>query len=134
MNTPTNEKTILPVSAQMLRSLEKLQASRRRTEVLLEAVCPGHNAADASVAVAWEKIFEHLCDNQTFETSELNTIAGVIQKLSGAYNQIKSLEIKLREQELKESERDEKKRGSILSKTTIDPELITHIESQIKML
>ncbi|WOO41173.1 hypothetical protein [Rubellicoccus peritrichatus] len=129
-----SEKAILPVTTQMMRVLDRQQAARRRTEVMLEAICPGHNAADASVAIAWEKIFDHLCDNPSFETSELNTVAGIIQKLSGAYNQIKSLELKLREQELKEVEHEEKQNGPTLRKTTIDSDLITHIEAQIGML
>jgi len=113
--------------------LVRLRAGRRRTERLLEVLCPGHTAADASVSVAWEKLFDVLCDMPPGEPAELNTLAGIIQKLSGAYNQIKGLEIKLRELEQKEAELAAK--GQPTGKNiTIDPEVLAGIEQQLGLL
>lgn len=78
--------------------LDKLRNARRRTERMLETLCPGHNAADASLELAWELIFDLICDQEANDLSGANTLASVIQKLMSAFSQIKNLELKVADQ------------------------------------
>ncbi len=112
--------------------VERIRAARRRTEQLLEAAFPGYTAVDASVSVAWEKVFDYLCDNPNLDEPELTKISGVIQKLSGAFNQIKGLELKLREEERRQAERDAHSRPP--EDRALAPETLARIERELNLL
>ncbi|MEM8549254.1 MAG: hypothetical protein AAGF10_00540 [Verrucomicrobiota bacterium] len=120
------------------KHLALLKASRRRSAALLEAACPGHNAAEASVAVAWEFVFDLLVEREGQELAELNTLSSIIQKLMASFTQIRNLELKVREQEMKEEDRAEKKRrllGELQeSDRGLRPETLRTIEERLKLL
>lgn len=116
----------------LLRHVDHIRAARRRTEQLLEATCPGYTAVDASVTVAWEKVFDYLCDNPNLDEPELTKISGIIQRLSGAFNQIKGLELKLREEERRQAERDAENEPR--ADRALAPETLARIERELKLL
>ncbi|MEM9227287.1 MAG: hypothetical protein AAGA45_04910 [Verrucomicrobiota bacterium] len=120
------------------KHLEVLKSSRRRSAALLEAACPGHNAAEASVAVAWEFVFDLLVEREGQELAELNTLSSIIHKLMSAFTQIRNLELKVREQEMKEEDRAEKKRSLLgeLKETEqgLRPETLKTIEERLNLL
>lgn len=86
------------VSPKFYAHLKKLNAARRRTAETIEKYSLEGRMAEAAVSVAWELLFDFFAKNAAkgLELSELNTLAGVIQKL--ASGEIKSLSTKAAEQ------------------------------------
>ncbi len=86
------------VSPKFYAHLKKLNAARRRTAETIEKYSQEGRMAEAAVSVAWELLFDFFAKNASkgLELSELNTLAGVIQKL--ASGEIKSLSTKAAEQ------------------------------------
>lgn len=86
------------VSPKFYAHLKKLNAARRRTAETIEKYSLEGRMAEAAVSVAWELLFDFFAKNASkgLELSELNTLAGVIQKL--ASGEIKSLSTKATEQ------------------------------------
>ena len=72
------------VSPKFYAHLKKLNAARRQTAEIIERHTKGGNMAEAALAVAWELLFDYFAKNASkgLDLSELNTLAGVIQKLS----------------------------------------------------
>lgn len=97
--------------------LNRIKLAKKRSAEILNVWSPSEDATAASLAFAWERIFDTLCTNEDISISDLNTITGVIQKLSATYNNIKQ----------DKSEHDEK--------DTISPqEIIKQAEEQLKLL
>lgn len=121
--------------------LERLRGARRRAEAVLELACPGYSAAEASLGLAWEALFELFCEETRPGLPELNTLSAVIHKLVGAFTQLKTLEVKIRDAEMKEAEFQAKRRQleqTIASATTkpegISPETLREIERRLQLL
>ena len=72
------------VSPKFYAHLKKLNAARRRTAEIIERHTKDGNMAEAALAVAWELLFDYFAKNASngLDLAELNTLAGVIQKLS----------------------------------------------------
>jgi hypothetical protein len=62
--------------------LKRISLAKKRAEEILSVWSPSDDATIASVAFAWERIFDTLCNSDDISVADLNTIAGVIQKLS----------------------------------------------------
>ncbi|MDR2436182.1 MAG: hypothetical protein LBD33_02640 [Puniceicoccales bacterium] len=62
--------------------LKRISLAKKRAEEILNIWSPAEDAAIASVAFAWERIFDMLCSSDNISIADLNTITGVIQKLS----------------------------------------------------
>ncbi|MGE9296378.1 MAG: hypothetical protein ACQKBV_08855 [Puniceicoccales bacterium] len=75
----------------------------------LAQACPIDEAAEASLAVAWERVFDCLCEHAAPTIAECNTLSGIIQKLSSAQSSLKTLALKVRESELKQHEHEAKR-------------------------
>lgn len=120
--------------------LESLRRARRRAETVLEIACPGHNAAEASLGLAWETLFEHFCERESPTLTELNTLSAIIHKLVGAFTQLKSLEVKVREAEMKAAEFETRRRelDAALAPARrpegLSPETLREIESRLRLL
>ncbi|WP_309383787.1 hypothetical protein [Cerasicoccus frondis] len=118
----------------------QLRDARRKIEDILETACPGHNMAEASLAVAWESLFRLMCEDSCLELSELNTVSAVIHKLVGAFTQLKSLEIKVRDADMKQTEFD-LKRAQLenafrlaTQPNGLTPESLREIEQKLNLL
>lgn len=72
------------VSPKFYAHLKKLNAARRRTAEIIERHTKNGEMAEAALAVAWELLFDYFAKNAAdgLDLAELNTLAGVIQKLS----------------------------------------------------
>ncbi len=97
--------------------LKRIKLSRERAAEILKIWLSAEEAAVASLAFAWERLFDTLCNNEDISLSDLNTISGVIQKLSAVYNNIKQ-------------NKDDDKEESIIS----PEEVIKRAEEQLKLL
>ncbi len=98
------------------KHLERIKLARERAEEVLNIWSPSEETSIASLAFAWERLFDTLCNDDEISVSDLNTITGVIQKLSAAYNSIKQ-------------NKDDK------SENMLSPaEIIQHVEEQLKLL
>ncbi|MDR1255775.1 MAG: hypothetical protein LBJ94_02530 [Puniceicoccales bacterium] len=62
--------------------LKRIALAKRRAEEILNVWSPAEDATIASVAFAWERIFDTLCNDDDISIADLNTITGVMQKLS----------------------------------------------------
>jgi hypothetical protein len=62
--------------------LKRISLAKKRAEEILKIWSPGEEATIASVAFAWERIFDTLCNDDDISVTDLNTITGVMQKLS----------------------------------------------------
>lgn len=123
--------------------LDRIRTAKRRADSYLEVWNPGHSAAEAALAVSWEALFDRLCTEPSGELSlsDLNTLSGVIQKLTGSQNQIKTLELKVREQQIKEEEYHERKeelkrklRQAKEKKQGLTEEALKEIEKELSLL
>ncbi|MDR2721082.1 MAG: hypothetical protein LBB15_02225 [Puniceicoccales bacterium] len=90
--------------------LRRISLAKKRAEEILNTWSPAEDATVASVAFAWERIFDTLCSGDDISIADLNTITGVMQKLS--------------------SMRPEKSTGSKPSLCAI----VTQAEEQLKLL
>lgn len=73
-------------SKDFLAHLEKIKSAKRSADEVVGGVFPP--AAQASLAITWELVFDHLCAVENMSLSELNTLSGVIHKLSSAKIQL----------------------------------------------
>jgi hypothetical protein len=114
--------------------LEQIRMAKYRADQLIELVMPGHEMAEASMAIIWEALFTHLCELQKepegLDTSTLNTLAGILQKLMSSFNQLRTLECKLRD-----TTQEEAQAGSAIQKAQgLTLETIKAIETQFNIL
>lgn len=123
-----------------MNNTDQFRAARRQVEQILECACPGHNMAEASLAVTWESVFAQLCELEHPDLPELNTISAVIHKLVGAFTQLKSLELKVRDADMKQAEFELKRAQleSALKTATrpegLTPEVLQEIEQKLNLL
>lgn len=86
-------------------------------------------ATSASLTVVWEAFFDTLCQQPSLE--DLNQAAGVVQKLTSAFNHVLSHDLKERErQERKEALAQTVQRSSDM----LPPEVLDRIEKQLRLL
>jgi hypothetical protein len=62
--------------------LRRISLAKKRAEEVLNVWSPSEDATAASLAFAWERIFDTLCNSDDVSIADLNTITGVMQKLS----------------------------------------------------
>lgn len=117
--------------------LENIRTAKYQADQLVELVMPGHEMAEASMAIIWESLFHHLChikkDAEPLDASTLNTLAGILQKLMSSFNQLRTIESKLRDHTTLNENQDHT--SSALKKTqglTLDT--IKAIEAQFNIL
>lgn len=101
--------------------LEHIRKARGRASEIIQTHIDAGKNSQAAIALAWEVVFDFFLNvkNDAVELSELNTLAGVIQKLVSADAASKS----------GGAERSEKKGGSGLSEDGI-----REIERRLKLL
>ncbi|GHC06975.1 hypothetical protein [Cerasicoccus arenae] len=122
------------------KHIDQVIAQRRHTEQILEVSCPGHNTAEASVSKAWKSLYGLLAENAHPDITELNTLSAIIHKLTGAFTQLKALELKIREADLKQAEFDARRQQleatihDATRTTGLTPETIQEIERRLKLL
>lgn len=85
------------ISPKFYAHLKKLTLARRQTADVLEKYSNQGRLAEAAVSVAWELLFDYFTKNASkgLELSELNTLAGVIQKLASGEGTAKTISQKL---------------------------------------
>lgn len=66
--------------------LERIRRAKREADAIAGGGFP--DAAQASLAIAWELVFDHLCGVSELTLAELNTLSGVIHKLSSSKIQL----------------------------------------------
>ena len=69
--------------------LKRIELAKTRAGEILNVWSPDDDITVASLAFAWERIFDTLCSSDEISISDLNTITGVIQKLSAIYGSVK---------------------------------------------
>ena len=74
---------ILSYSEKFSKHLEQIRRAKERSDEICSSI-EILDTQSASIAAIWEIIFDRLCSGDNLETSELNTISGIIQKLSSA--------------------------------------------------
>lgn len=125
--------------------LQRIQTAKKQTDAILSTVAPGYADAETVIRAAWESIFDQLCNKDTAPTelSQLNTLAGIIQKLMSSLSQIKTLEMKLHEHAMKEQTFKQKLESakqtgeqSSLNKEPrgLTPEALKRIEEELNLL
>lgn len=66
--------------------LERIRRAKREADAIAGWGFP--DAAQASLAITWELVFDHLCGVSELTLAELNTLSGVIHKLSSSKIQL----------------------------------------------
>lgn len=66
--------------------LERIRRAKREADAIAGGGFP--DAAQASLAITWELVFDHLCGVSELTLAELNTLSGVIHKLSSSKIQL----------------------------------------------
>ncbi len=83
ISSETKSLGALCYSEKFSKHLEQIRRAKQRSD----EICSDAEMLDtpsASIAAVWEIVFDRLCSTEVLETSELNTISGIIQKLSSA--------------------------------------------------
>jgi hypothetical protein len=96
---------------------------------ILQQWSPSCETLQASLACAWEIFFDILQHQEEISLTDLNTISGVIQKLSSCHHQISSMESKNRGENLVN---DDEILG--IPSTQLSQEIIETIEQQLQLL
>lgn len=95
--------------------LERIRLASKRAAEILSMLSVVEDVTSASVALAWEHLFDTLCNNGEVSLSDLSTIAGVMQKLHTICSA--------------------QKQGKEESSSTLSPEeIIRYAEEQLKLL
>ncbi len=83
--------------------LEKIKSASAHTKKLIEKSLNEGKTAQASIAAAWELVFDFFCSQKSasFELSELNTLSGIIHKLVASDLAVRSGELKFSEKKSK---------------------------------
>lgn len=73
--------------------LKLLKSAGKKTKAGVAKMAKEGRFSEAAIAMAWELLFEYFCSisGKALETSELNTLAGIIQKLASGENSTKNL-------------------------------------------
>lgn len=124
------------------KHLTKIRQAKYQATRILDITNPGHHEAETTLALAWEALFDNFCiDDKKIDLANLNTISSIVHKLTGAYTQIKSLEIKTRELDMKEHDHEAKKqqleatlKNAKKAKEGLTKETLLQIEQQLKLL
>ncbi len=114
------------LSADFKKHLEKIRGAKTDADRVIEKISPAHATAQAVLKSAWEALFDFFCQSASDEVSlaDLNTLSGVIYKLSASNAQMKNLE-------LKHAKSDSENEGG---GGEITPELISKIEEKLRLL
>lgn len=125
-------------------NLNELQKDKKELTKILEVMNPGHHEAETNLHIAWDNLFKYFCLKGKEESADIRVLAvisSVIQRLTSAYAQIKALELKTRELDIKEYEHKIKKDQfeqtlKNARKTTkgLSEETLREIEFQLKLL
>ncbi len=127
----------MPLTENFKIFLESIRVAKYKADKLIELIVPGHEMAEASIAIVWEAFFTHLCElkdaPETLDASTLNTLAGVLQKLMSSFTHLRALDAKLREAE--DGTPAAKKAAAALKATTgLTSETLREIESRLSLL
>lgn len=94
--------------------------------------------AEATLTLAWGKLFDHLYTQNNSDFLIVKTITDITSKLTFAYTQMKSLEIKSQGLSMKEKNQDNQKDShEFISKSRaplIKPEAFKQMERELKLL
>lgn len=100
-----------------------------------KTISPGYHEAETTITLTWDALFSYFCLNNNLNLSKLNTIAGIIYKLSAAHCQFSSLQLKSKELSIKEY--NHKSKHALLPKKSpksLSPEILLQIEQQLQLL
>lgn len=125
----------LTLKSQMNLTLKKISKVKKRTSLTLKKTKEG--IPEMNLNLAWEALFDHFLNVDTKSNlSCLNTLAGITQKLTASYNQMKSLDIKTRELALKEEGlRDKTELSPVTSQRKgLTEETLSLIEKQLNLI
>lgn len=117
-----------------------LAAMRQQTQRELEAANPGHQAATGSIALAWQALHDRLRHDPDLDLKDLNILSAVIHKLVGAFTQLKAIELKIHDNEIKQAEFEARKQKleqairDAAQPRGLTPELLRDIERQLNLL
>ena len=121
--------------------LNHLHLTSRRTQEIVSQVCPGHKEASDTMALAWDLAYQSILhekqsSKEKNEQPDIGTIASIIQKLMSASSQIKNLELKVRDQERSEEDRQVHKAEILkaLNKAKASDSLTGNTLSEIEQL
>jgi len=106
--------------------LERLQSARIRTQSIRQCWTPSSETVQASLACAWELFFELLRQQEGLSLADLNTLSGIIQKLSACHSQLSALEAK-KSEELPGD-------GMADAARQLSPEMLEALERQLQLL
>jgi len=105
--------------------LDHMRSVKSKANKVVELVAPGHEMAEASLAILWEHLFSFLCRDEAKEElkepSALNTVAGIFQKLMASFSQMRTLEAKIQKDTLEASK-------------GLSSEVLEQIESRLNIL
>ena len=79
----TQKRSLPRVPKKFGEHLKLIKAAKAAADSIASQAKPEPmNAAEASVAILWEMIFDYLCNAKDFTAGELGSISGVVQKLA----------------------------------------------------
>ncbi len=102
------------------KHVEKISKARKKADEIIKTSDICSDALNA----AWEAVFDWLCQSKTCgaDLSDLNTAAGIIQKLASSKNA------------LKKSSEDDSSSGGQNSGRRLTPDELDELESELKLL
>ena len=93
--TLKNESKICCCNASLAKHIKKIKKAKKTTE----KICAPYrmDAAQASIEILWEIIFDYLCCAKEVSTDEMNSLSSVVQRLSASRVQLANFTMKARE-------------------------------------
>ena len=112
----------------------KISFAKKRASELLIDFSPETETAMASLAYAWEMLFDSICRSKDMSIGDLKDVSSIIQRLSSSHKKIKSieadqvLELISDEREKLQHERD------IISSNKLPSDIVKAVEEQLMLL
>lgn len=114
--------------------ISHINYAKKHASKLLSEFSPATETAMASLAYAWELLFDAICQNKSTSLDDLKDISAVIQKLSASHEKIQSIEsshvLDMIAEERKELSKDREQ----LHQQKLPAEIVQAVEEQLMLL
>ena len=116
-------KDSLRANKEFSSHLKTIRKAKERTKSFTKIWKSSYKAAESTLKIVWEQVFDYLCANPSASIEDLTKIAGIIHKLTACFSQIKTLEQK---------SEDASKQDT--SSESLSPDVLKQIEHELNLL
>lgn len=120
-------------------TIRRILTSQSQAREILSACDAEDDVSRATLTLVWSELLDELMRDSSNDDERLLRVVGIIQKLYGSTNQRRTMDLRLREFEAREAEREERKaalRNDIANAKSngLTPAILERIEAELQLL